>query len=428
MHPGSDGKKKVLLYTDCPFLAGCENMPISLINSAAVHKKFEIYFVYRDSIRYTAALRRRLQIPIKEVPIRLPTVTALLEVLSTLPLGKLRRYVRAAVHILFRPVFLLYDVGMLFRVFRRIEPDIVHINNGGYPGEYSCSAAVFAARLNGIQRIIFVINNVITPYKNFLRYSEKPIDVLVKRNTTLFITGSKYARDALRELWGLPEHKAISIANTVMHRQIVESRDKVLERLCLSPAHFIIGNVALLEHRKGQRYLIEALGIVRKRIGGSSDIALIIEGEGPEKEYLLKLVEQLNLGDSVRFLQGEKNIFDIMNACDVFCLSSIEYEDFPNVVLEAMSLGKPVIGTRLAGIPEQIEDGENGFVVDVRNAPALAEAFLALYRDREKLRHMGQKSRERFERLFAYDKTISHYIGLYEQLMKESQGREQIKI
>jgi len=116
---------------------------------------------------------------------------------------------------------------------------------------------------------------------------------------------------------------------------------------------------------------------------------------GKGKEHLRSLVANLRLGENVLFLENEKNIFDIINILDVFILPSIEYEDFPNVILEAMSLGKSVIGTDIAGIPEQIEDGVNGFVVAPRDVNALSEAILTLIKNENKRKRMGEKSLER---------------------------------
>jgi len=84
--------------------------------------------------------------------------------------------------------------------------------------------------------------------------------------------------------------------------------------------------------------------------------------------------------------------------------------------LEAMRLGKPVVGTDMAGIPEQIEDGVNGFVVAPRDVNVLSEAILTLIKNENKRKRMGKKSLERFDRLFSYDKIVSNYIRFYKEL------------
>lgn len=416
----TDNRKiKILFYSDCPFFAGCENMLACLFNNPNIHQEFDITFAYRYSKEYEDGLHSRLKLKINEIPLKLPADNLLFNIINKIKVGFVNKLLKAIViGSCLKYLFSLYNVFRLLFVFRKVRPDILHINNGGYPGAYSCISAVFAAKMARIKKVVFVVNNIITPYDNFLRYIEKPIDKFVKNNTTVFVTASKYAGNKLRDLWNLPQQRVINLPNTVMLRPMVEPRESVLKRLGITNNHIILGNIALLEPRKGQRYLIKALAIVREKLDNFENVILIIEGTGKEREYLRSLVADLRLGKNVVFLENEKNIFDIINILDVFILPSIEYEDFPNVILEAMSLWKPVIGTELAGIPEQIENGVNGFIVAPRDIDALSEAMLILIKDRNKRNKMGEKSLERFNRLFSYDKVISNYIRLYKEFGK----------
>lgn len=389
-------------------------MLVSLFSSSRIHQEFDITFAYCYTELYKKGLHSRLKLEIREKPLRLPTINSLFDVIGKVKNRFIRGFLRAVItYSLLQYGFFFYDILRLFFVFRRIKPDILHINNGGYPGAYSCIAALFAARIARINKIVFVVNNTVTPYDNFTRYIDKPIDWFVAENTSVFITGSKYARDKLSGLWNMPEEKIINIPNTIMARPIIEPKELVLRRLGITNNHVILGNIALLERRKGQRYLIEALEIVKRKFNGFENIILIIEGTGGEEEYLKKLVADLNLTGNILFIKNEKNIFDLMNILDIFVVSSIEYEDFPNVILEAMSLGKPVIGTRVAGIPEQIDDGMNGFIVKPADAEELSLAMLTLIQDNNRRIEMGVKSKERFNRFFSYDKTIDAYLNLY---------------
>jgi glycosyltransferase involved in cell wall biosynthesis len=78
-----------------------------------------------------------------------------------------------------------------------------------------------------------------------------------------------------------------------------------------------------------------------------------------------------------------------------------------------MSLGKPIIGTNLAGIPEEIENNVNGFIVEVNKEEELSDAMLKFIKDRNLIKKMGQKSKEIFEQKFEYNKTIQKIICLY---------------
>ena len=414
----TDNRKiKILFYSDCPFFAGCENMLVSLFNSQKIHQEYDITFAYCYGKEYEVGLHSRLKLKINEIPLRLPTIDLLFKLVNKIKVGIVNKLLKAIVICsCLKYLFSLYNVFRLLFVFRKVKPDILHINNGGYPGAYSCISAVFAAKMARIKKVAFVVNNIIIPYDRLFRYIEKPIDRFVKNNTTVFVTGSKYAGNKLRDLWNLPQQRVINLPNTVMLRPMVEPRESVLKRLGITNNHIILGNIALLEPRKGQKYLIKALAIVREKFDNFENVILIIEGTGKEREHLRSLVADLRLGENVVFLENEKNVFDIINILDVFILPSIEYEDFPNVILEAMSLGKPVIGTDLAGIPEQIENGVNGFIVAPQDIDVLSEAMLVLIKDRNKRNKLSEESLERFNRLFSYDKVISNYMRFYKEL------------
>jgi len=412
-------RPKVLLYSDCSFFAGCENMPANLLNSPELAGEFDILFAYRDSARYAAGLASRVRPEARTIPLNIPAIEGVLEALDRRGLSVVSGALRfTGLLLALKYLFALYSSVVLFFLLRRIRPDILHINNGGYPGAYSCVSAVFAAKRAGVARVVFVVNNVAVPYSGISRRLEKAIDAFVGRNVSVFVTGSRYAGDKLREVLKLPAEKVLNIPNGIAARPVKESAAAVMERLGIPADFTVLGNVAVLEPRKGHAYLLEALARVREKFGGFSKVVLLIEGTGSERERLDKLAERLGIRDNVRFLGREPNVFDLMRIFDVFILPSTGYEDFPNVILEAMSLGKPVIGTRVAGIPEQVQDGETGLVVEPADTEALSAAILRLLTDAQARGEMGLKGLERFNARFAYGKAIGNYAAFYRGLMR----------
>ena len=103
-----------------------------------------------------------------------------------------------------------------------------------------------------------------------------------------------------------------------------------------------------------------------------------------------------------------------MKILDVLILPSVTYEDFPNVVLEAMALGKPVVSTRLAGVPEQINDGETGILVAPNNFEELAKAITELCDNAELRSHMGLAAIRKFKEKFTAEIAVKNYMNLYE--------------
>lgn len=413
----NEPRKKVLFYSDCSFFAGCENMLAVLLNSPDIRREFDVVFAYRHSGKYAAGMAERVKADTRAIPLGIPAVEAVLEALDRRGLGAVSGVLRlTGLFSALKYVFALYAAAVLFFLFRELRPDILHINNGGYPGAYSCIAAALAAKAAGVKRVVFVVNNVAVPYTSFSRRLERGIDRFVGRQVSVFVTGSGYAGNRLRELMALPPEKVLNIPNGIASRPLSESREAVLERLGIPADFTVLGNVAVLEPRKGHKYLLEAMALVRDKFPGFSKVVLLIEGVGSERERLEELAAGLGIKENVRFLGRETNVFDMLRVLDAFILPSVGYEDFPNVILEAMSLGKPVIGTRVAGIPEQVLDGETGLVVGPADAGGLAGAVMRLLANEAERAEMGRKSLERFNALFTQEKAVAAYGALYRGL------------
>ena len=108
-----------------------------------------------------------------------------------------------------------------------------------------------------------------------------------------------------------------------------------------------------------------------------------------------------------------------MNASDCIILPSIKNEDFPNIILESMSLGKAIIASNFSGIPEQIEHMCSGYLVEPGNVSEITTAIKFMLDHPEKRDLFGKNAKERFEELFTVEKAINQYIRMYHQLLVE---------
>ena len=105
---------------------------------------------------------------------------------------------------------------------------------------------------------------------------------------------------------------------------------------------------------------------------------------------LEKYVESKNLSSKIVFTGKRKNIFHLLKISDFFVLPSIEREGLSIALIEALAMGLPVIGTRVGGIPEVIEENSNGFLIEPDNANELADAISKLIQDRALMEKMGK--------------------------------------
>jgi len=143
-------------------------------------------------------------------------------------------------------------------------------------------------------------------------------------------------------------------------------------------AGFIVMAVARLEKVKGINCLIEAAA--RSELRRRSDLQILVIGDGSERKNLESLTEKLNLKEKVKFLGEIPNaeIPEYLSAADCFVLPSLK-EGFGIALLEAQAAGVPVIGTKVGGILDLIEDGKTGLLVEPGNPEAIAEAINKIY-------------------------------------------------
>jgi len=157
--------------------------------------------------------------------------------------------------------------------------------------------------------------------------------------------------------------------------------------------------VASLQEYKGQRYLIEACHILRQQ---GLDFECRLVGRGKDRPKLERQIAELGLSDCVHLLgpKSQDEVADLMTAADAFVLPSVvqssgKMEGIPVVLMEALASELPVVGTRISGIPELVEDGVSGLLVPPRDAQALADALLRLYHNRAEAAAMGRRAREK---------------------------------
>lgn len=190
--------------------------------------------------------------------------------------------------------------------------------------------------------------------------------------------------------------------------------NKKREELNLFSSNLLICTVASLLPHKGIKYLLYAIYEVKKKI---PNINLLIVGCGPQQRELEEIVEKLKIKKDVRFLGVREDVLKILKIIDVFVLPS-QAEPFGLVILEAMALGKPVIGTKVGGIPEIISDQKTGILVPPGDSKALAKTIIELLTNDQKAKHMGEAGRRRVEKYFTSQAMVEKTENLYKKLLQ----------
>jgi glycosyltransferase involved in cell wall biosynthesis len=145
---------------------------------------------------------------------------------------------------------------------------------------------------------------------------------------------------------------------------------------------------------------------------------LLIVGDGPLRKQLEMATRQLMMDQAVVFTGIRQDVFSLLQTSDIFVLPSQDREGLGVALIEAMAVGLPVIGTNLGGIPEVIEDGENGFLVSPRNPEQLAEALKKLVNDQTLRTGMGLRGRQMYEEKFTLPRMIRQIETLYDHFLE----------
>jgi len=175
----------------------------------------------------------------------------------------------------------------------------------------------------------------------------------------------------------------------------------------------VIGIIGSLTAHKGHAVALHALARLRSRM---PDVRMLIVGDGPERERLQTQAETLGLSPSVVFTGRQATVSPLMAACDVICLPSIQREGLGLTLLEAMTIGKAVVGSDIDGIREVVAVSETGALVPPNDADRLAETLASLLADPERRRAMGANGRRRVERLFSDSLMVQRVTALYDEL------------
>ncbi len=144
---------------------------------------------------------------------------------------------------------------------------------------------------------------------------------------------------------------------------------------------------------------------------------LVLVGDGPERPRVLMRAEELGVRDRVMFLGKHTSVHEVLSCADLFLLPSAS-ESFGLVALEAMACGAPVVASNVGGLPEVIEHGTSGYMFDVGDIDAMAEAGLRIMGDDEHWRSLSEAGRALAEERFSSERVVPQYERYYEQVLR----------
>lgn len=242
------------------------------------------------------------------------------------------------------------------------------------------------------------------------RYAQ--LDIILKKAAKV-ITISEYNKEYLRKNIGLGEEHI-----EVVRMGIDPERFSPLEDEHDSARVLSVGR---LVEKKGFEYGIRAIKILTKKY---PDINYTIVGDGPKKFELKGLIEELKLENNVRIagkmpnetlLEEYKNANVVILPCVV--AGDGDMDGIPVVLMEAMAMEKPVISTRISGIPELISHGEDGLLVEQRDPSALAKAIDGIFSGKYNAKDLGANGRRTITESYSLDRQVKRMSKLFEEVL-----------
>jgi glycosyltransferase involved in cell wall biosynthesis len=231
------------------------------------------------------------------------------------------------------------------------------------------------------------------------------------RQVTCFIAASRAIADVLAAD-GVPRSRIVVVHDGIDVDTVMRTPAADLHGEFWFPKGVpVLVNVGALVNHKGQKFLVDAMARVRRRV---ADAQLVIFGEGVLRPALERQIRELGLEKHVILAGFRDDVLALTRSADLFVMSSVT-EGLGSTLLDAMAMGLAIVGTRAGGIPEAVVDGETGVLVPPGNADALADAIVGLLQQPELRARLGAAGRERVRTRFGLDRLVEGTLAAYAQ-------------
>jgi glycosyltransferase involved in cell wall biosynthesis len=301
----------------------------------------------------------------------------------------------------------LWEWAPFLRYLREEEVDVLHAHGFG--------SNAWAAVWGALTRV-----PVVVAHEHTWSFEGQPMRKLIDRHliarcSDVLLAVSREDRRRMRDVEGIPEDRTRYLPNGIP--PLATRGHDVRAELGISRDVPVIGTVSVLRQQKGLDLLIEGAALL---VPEFPKLRVLIAGGGfpIHVQRLEAHARALGLGHVVTLLGLRTDVGDVLSAMDV-AVSSSRFEGSPLALMEYMAAGKPIVATRVGGVPEIIEDGKSGLLVEPGSVDALARGISTLLRDGERAARMGAEARRRQQAEFDIDTTVRRVEDLYGSLLAE---------
>jgi glycosyltransferase involved in cell wall biosynthesis len=306
----------------------------------------------------------------------------------------------------------------LARLIRKERPDILHTHTAK-AGTVGRVAALLAGRRRPPIVVHTFHGHVLRGYFGPLRSSFfRLLERWLAARTTALIAVSPQVRDDLVALGIAPRERfavirlGIELGERVAAEQ--NGRDESRRYLGIGPDRFAVGWIGRMTAVKRTDDVLVAFKRLRDE---GVDAVLCMVGDGPDRPQLERRAHELGVVRDTLFLGYQEEVAPFYAAFDALVLPSSN-EGTPVSAIEALAAGRPVVATRVGGVPDVVAEGEDGFLVEPGATDDLADRLAELARDPELRERMGEAGRQRVLPRYAVDRLVDDVDRLYRSLLE----------
>ena len=297
------------------------------------------------------------------------------------------------------------DVFRLEHHLRLVHPTIVHT--------FLLTASLYGrlgAILAGVPIIVGTEVNIYERKASHHVLAER----LLMRGTDAVVASAESVRDFYTAQVHANPAKVTVIYNAVDWAQLetTTTREAMRRSLELPDDAPVAVIIARLTEQKGHRYLFDAMATTP----ALASLHVVAVGDGDRRDALMAQVNDLGIAARVRFVGARRDLGDLLHAADLFAMPSL-WEGLPLSMVLAMGAGLPVVATRVAGIPEVVEDQATGLLVPPGDVPALGAALARVITEPAWAARIGQAARAMVRPRFGVDMYVAQMAALYDRLL-----------
>jgi len=299
----------------------------------------------------------------------------------------------------------IYFIIKSFLILCKKRPDVIHAHSHWY----ILTPSVIYKLIHPKTRLIFTFHTeLIDELKGLKKIAL--LWLLSRCNTITFV--SKALMKKVEDNFEITTTKKVIYAGVSVKKVSEAELQQFKERFLLknnAPILAFVGPLVWKQKVEGVKLLIKSFRIISEKYPNSK---LLIIGDGKYKRELQQLTEKSNIRDNVVFTGFVDNVFVPLSITDIYTHISLQEGGVSISLLEAMSRGKPVIATKVGGIPELINDGENGILIDAEPR-LIAKAIIRLYGDNKKMKELGENAYTTVKKKHTWDKIADEFRDLY---------------